>query len=56
MHFTAAKSVIRLRIGPELRRWSRGVADCRSYMANLAAQADAHLEILPRPHLDWLMQ
>ena len=37
-----------LRIGPELRRWSRGVADCRSYMANLAAQADAHLEILPR--------
>jgi len=37
-----------LRVGPELRRWSRGIADSRSYMARLAAQPDAKLEVVPR--------
>lgn len=38
----------RLRIGKELKRWARGIADSRKYMARLADQKDAQLSVLPK--------
>lgn len=38
----------RLEVGSELRRWAAGVVSNRAYMASLAAQDDARLEVVPR--------
>lgn len=38
----------RLQPSNELRRWARGVAESRKYMAGVASSKDAKLEILPR--------
>lgn len=47
-----------LEIGIELSRWAKGVREHRDYMADLAASADAQLEVLPRvaPKLAAAMQ